>query len=147
MGGELRELSLRSGVLALLATEPNIVLDAVQLQRAMFLLAVSDPAQQSSTYGFSPTAHGPVSTDLYMVISELCAMRCIYALAAEFPTYIASSRGWRQGQSVRNGQEPDVVTKLDAIVDLTTRTDFISLGEVLRASAPEFFLETEAADV
>jgi hypothetical protein len=128
-------------VLLVLALEPNVALDSVQVQRVLFLLACGCSADKPAAYGFRSSLHGPVSVELYLAVSSLVASGDIVAIACTFPTYMATTRGFKRGSRIRESLSPELQTAVGEVANLVRNADFISLGANIQGHYPEFFLD------
>ena len=137
----MKQLDLRSVTLLVMATEPNLALDAVQLQRTLFLLAAGNGADTPTAYGFRPSPQGPVSADLYIAVSDLVASGSMWAIASAFPTYIATARGYKRGAAIRESLPPRLCGGVDALVGVVKEVNFLTMAALIKEQYPAFFME------
>ncbi len=135
------DIDMRAAVLLILSAKPNVALDAVQVQRMIFLLVSEGSKQPPSAFGFRASVQGPVSADLYHTLLQLLAERKIVTLAAEYPTYMASAIGYRRGALIWASLSTGLQDAIRPLWQLVYDTDFITLGIAMRVRAPEYFVD------
>jgi hypothetical protein len=126
-------MSRSDWLLLLVVMDPRSPLDPVRLQKAMFLLAMSERLPDDQRYRFEPYAYGPMSRDLYRDIRALCRMGWLEARPVDghdWRTVTATAAGRRRAIRVRAGATGHLAA-LTELRNIRRHVDSLGFAELL----------------
>jgi uncharacterized protein YwgA len=127
-------------LLAALSLSPSKSLTPVQVQKAMFLIAVETPKlAPSGFYSFSKYNYGPFSQDIYGDLNELArAEFLVVDNSTRVRTYRLTELGAQAALESVGKVNPGLAQYLSAVVQWVTRLSFPALVQAIYQKYPAY---------